>query len=386
MLARTMPSPDLRAPFPWFGGKSRAASLIWERFGEPTNYVEPFAGSLAVLLARPSDPKIETVNDLDCYLANVWRAIAWAPDEVAYWADWPVNEADLHARHRWLVDRVEFRQKVRSDPEYFDAKVAGWWIWGVCAWIGSGWCDTSRTVTDGAPARAKAFRDVPDQLPHIGAGGTGSSTTYGRGVHGKAMRNPPAKIPLLGGTKGTGVHRRGVLPDPSQELPEQLPHLPGGAAATDPAANYGKGIHGKGARSAILDTMQALAVRLRGVRVACGDFERILSDSITWRHGSTAVLLDPPYADGEDVYAEGGRSIFARAAAWAEEHGKDERLRICLCGYESTWAPPAGWSTVPWKAKGGYGSQRKDGANENSKRERLWFSPACLTRAQGSLF
>jgi site-specific DNA-adenine methylase len=40
----------MMAPFPWFGGKSRAAKLIWSRLGDVPNYVEPFAGSLAVLL------------------------------------------------------------------------------------------------------------------------------------------------------------------------------------------------------------------------------------------------------------------------------------------------------------------------------------------------
>ena len=68
-----------------------------------TNYVEPFAGSLAVLLGRPHAPRIETVNDLDCYLANFWRATSRDPEAVAVAADWPINEADLHARHRWLV-------------------------------------------------------------------------------------------------------------------------------------------------------------------------------------------------------------------------------------------------------------------------------------------
>ena len=56
----------LRAPFPWFGGKSRVAHIVWSHFGDVRNYVEPFAGSLAVLLGRPTEPKIETVNDLDC--------------------------------------------------------------------------------------------------------------------------------------------------------------------------------------------------------------------------------------------------------------------------------------------------------------------------------
>jgi hypothetical protein len=27
-----------------------------------------------------------------------------------------------------------------SDPDFFDPKVAGWWVWGQCLWIGSGWC------------------------------------------------------------------------------------------------------------------------------------------------------------------------------------------------------------------------------------------------------
>jgi len=55
----------LRAPFPWFGGKSRAAARVWAALGDVPNYVEPFAGSLAVLLARPHEPRVETVNDLD---------------------------------------------------------------------------------------------------------------------------------------------------------------------------------------------------------------------------------------------------------------------------------------------------------------------------------
>jgi hypothetical protein len=53
----------LRAPFPWFGGKARVAGLVWERFGDVRNYVEPFFGGGAVLLGRPSAPRIETVND-----------------------------------------------------------------------------------------------------------------------------------------------------------------------------------------------------------------------------------------------------------------------------------------------------------------------------------
>src|SRR5580704_17883390 len=92
----------VKAPFPWFGGKSKVANLVWDRFGDVQNYVEPFFGSGAILLSRPHDPGTETINDLDCMVANFWRALQNDPAAVAKHADNPVNEADQHARHLWL--------------------------------------------------------------------------------------------------------------------------------------------------------------------------------------------------------------------------------------------------------------------------------------------
>jgi hypothetical protein len=161
----------LKAPFPWFGGKSRAASEIWRRFGDVPNYVEPFAGSLAVLLMRPHKPRTETINDIDCYIANFWRAVANEPEKVADYADWPCNEADLHARHLWLLGRSEFRERMKSDPDYYDAKIAGWWVWGQCLWIGGGWCAArwyrDEEGTDSLPSRPDMRR------PDLTAGGKG---------------------------------------------------------------------------------------------------------------------------------------------------------------------------------------------------------------------
>jgi len=131
----------LRAPFPYFGGKSRAAHLIWPRLGNVPNYVEAFAGSLAVLLARPHMPLVETINDMDCMISNFWRSMVFDAEAVADYADWPVNEADLHARHLWLVSQEDFRERMKVDPDYYDPKIAGWWLWGRCAWIAGGWCD-----------------------------------------------------------------------------------------------------------------------------------------------------------------------------------------------------------------------------------------------------
>ena len=76
-----------KAPFPWFGGKSKAAELVWSLLGDVPHYCEPFFGSGAVLLNRPhpcNRPYFsETVNDLDGFVVNFWRAVTWAPDAVA---------------------------------------------------------------------------------------------------------------------------------------------------------------------------------------------------------------------------------------------------------------------------------------------------------------
>jgi len=131
----------LKAPFPYFGGKSKIASLVWQKLGKVSNYVEPFAGSLAVLLANPNPAKIETVNDKDYLIVNFWRAVSFAAEEVAKFADYPVTEADLHARHRWILSQIndDFKNKMDQDPHYFDAKIAGWWVWGIGASIGNNW-------------------------------------------------------------------------------------------------------------------------------------------------------------------------------------------------------------------------------------------------------
>jgi len=70
----------LKAPFPWFGGKSRVAPEVWARFGDVRNYVEPFFGSGAVLLGRPGGATgTETINDIDGFVANFWRALQADP-------------------------------------------------------------------------------------------------------------------------------------------------------------------------------------------------------------------------------------------------------------------------------------------------------------------
>lgn len=175
---------SLVAPFPYFGGKRAVATEIWSALGDVDHYIEPFAGSLATLLARPHRPRLETVNDADGLLVNAWRAIALAPDEVAHHADWPVSEPDLHARHAWLVERREsLTDRLSGDPDWHDAKAAGWWVWGASCWIGSGWCsgDGPWWPVEGVlrhrddAAGGTAGRGVNRKLPHLGDAGMGVS-------------------------------------------------------------------------------------------------------------------------------------------------------------------------------------------------------------------
>jgi hypothetical protein len=46
---------------------------------------------------------------------------------------------------------------------------------------------------------------------------------------------------------------------------------------------------------------------------------------------------------------------------------------------------PDDWQVFAWNAGEGFGGQA-DVRNGNGKKERLWFSPACIANEQGSLF
>jgi len=156
----------MKSPYPYFGGKSRIAELVWSRFGDVPNYVEPFFGSGAILLARPHAPKIETVNDMDAYLTNFWRALAADPDAVANWADNPVNELDLQSRHRWLKNQNI--ERMRADPDYYDVKIAGWWVWGISCWIGGGWCDKLHAKRPHLGNAGRGINRMNLGRPHLG--------------------------------------------------------------------------------------------------------------------------------------------------------------------------------------------------------------------------
>lgn len=70
-----------KPPFPYYGGKQMLADRISSLLPPHDQYVEPYAGSLAVFLAKPRSA-VEVINDLDQDLVHFWRTLRDHPDEL----------------------------------------------------------------------------------------------------------------------------------------------------------------------------------------------------------------------------------------------------------------------------------------------------------------
>lgn len=308
---------SLRSPFPYFGGKKEVAAEVWTRLGNVSHYLEPFFGSGAVLFGRPGQPGVETVNDLDGFVANAWRGIKHDAETVASFCDTPTNENDKHANHWWLISkRDSIVPRLEADPNWFDAEIAGRWIWGVCTWIGGFFCDGNGAwlVEDG-------------ELRYVGS--------KRRGGRPGIMR----QVPKL--NHGCGVTRRGVN---------------------------------------LRSWFAALQQRLRYVTVTCRSWEKLVTPSAIGTHESVGFFLDPPYHAGTgrdmDCYRCDSFDVADAVREWAIKAGEDKRFRIAVAGYEGEHVFP-GWSVLEWKARGGFGVARNE-EYSNNERERIWFSPGCL--------
>jgi 16S rRNA G966 N2-methylase RsmD len=190
----------------------------------------------------------------------------------------------------WTVDAAAgTRDRIGAelqDPDWpGDAKVAGWWLWGQCCWIGSGWCDWS-----GAARRQCREGDAGDWE------GADDATSAGMGIQ------------AIG----------------------QVPH----------AGNAGRGLMTSCGRSAMA-WLGKIADRLERVRITHGHWSRCLNSH--YGGNETAVFLDPPYRAYENLYGKTD-PVADEVAAWAKKNGN---LRIALCGHKGDYDLPD-WTAVEW--------------------------------------
>ena len=339
----------LTAPFPAVGGKATVADIVWPRLGDPNKYAEPFAFSAAMLLRRPTTPRLEVINDANYYVANFWRAVKCDPDAVTAHADYPIIEADVHARHAYMVqsaDAEAFRRRMADDPDYYDAKFAGWWCWGLSQWIAGAFCEYS--------SGRRPNRQRPGVILN--------------GVHKNiALKTCAERTEWL-----TGWMRR---------LADRLRTVTVCCGEWRRICDSPSTLHAQAPTAVFLDPPYALSVpRLQAwIEALETGGEGPAKDAGGNRAG--ALYANDAAQDVDKLVAE--------VHWWCRQRGADPRIRIALCGYEGEHdaLESLGWSVVAWKTQGGYSNQRKSGANENKYRERIWFSPACATgEVQRGLF
>jgi DNA adenine methylase len=111
-----MTAAPIRPPIGYFGSKTRVAPRLVDLMPAHRGYVEPYCGSLAVLLAKPRPSSFEVVNDLDEHLMTFWRVLREQEEQLEracaltphsrseYDAAWPIPDGldDLErARRVW---------------------------------------------------------------------------------------------------------------------------------------------------------------------------------------------------------------------------------------------------------------------------------------------
>lgn len=352
----------LKSPYPYFGGKGPVMQIAWQAMGwDVPVFLDPFMGSNAPLLHRPRwdewQPRHnehEIVNDLDGFIVNFWRAVQRDPEAVARYANAPVYESELHARHAWLVNQaseIDLPARLEGDPEYCHAKIAGYWVWGLSLWIGKGFASGKG-----------GWRVVDGRLRKVKQGGNGIS------------RQLPNLTSLQGVLRmGDGDGQRVASSEVNAKNIAEL-------VARMPSRRSGN----------VFQYMLQLAERMRDVKVLCGDWKRFVASksvcpALLYATGShwlktTAIFLDPPYNQNmrnDSLYTHESR-VSSDVRDWAIANGSNPYMRIVLCGYEGEHDMPPDWGCYAWSANGGYANHGDGRGKLNKRLERIWFSPHCL--------
>ncbi|MDD3029786.1 MAG: DNA adenine methylase [Alphaproteobacteria bacterium] len=143
------------------GAKWRIAGWIIESMPPHVGYLEPYAGSLAVLLnKRPS--RIETVNDLDGAIVRFFRTCRNHPDELA-------RVVSLTPWARMEYDMAEFDDENEVDDVEAARRflVRSWMAFGSCMSKKTGWRNTTGKQMNSGPDNPKLWMNLPERITAV---------------------------------------------------------------------------------------------------------------------------------------------------------------------------------------------------------------------------
>lgn len=317
-----------------------------------------------MLLAAPRIAPREVVADKNGLIINAWRALKYDPEQVAYWADMPTNHWELHSVHYWMIQWiVDNKDEIWHNPDFFDAKAAGRWLYGVSNWIGSNFGDETNMKKDKSPKEESRPNVISRGVQmHQKPNRDIRPTLCSRGVQ---IQRTPDSIPWA---STTTVGGRGVM--------TSRRNVPG---------SQGEIFYGDGSR--LVGWFTAIQQRLANVYVLNRDWQSAVTPAVLGlkkKNAKVAILMDPPYKTqirNKDLYASDidGTSdkVAEESYEWALQYG--ERYRICYAMHASDFPTPKGWISY----------EKSFGAHRDAKnrvQDQIIFSPACLEDDQMALF
>lgn len=214
----------MKPPISYFGSKRRLASWIVATMPAHRVYVEPFAGSAAVLFEKAPCTH-EILNDVDGNLVNFFRVLRSRPDDLEL-----ACRLSPYARDEWRAADLE-------DPSIDELERARrWWVlssqsFGQVAKVNTGWAtsiergsNNSRSVTN----RIARFLPAAERLATVAIENNDAVTVIRRydAPDGVIYCDPPylgsTRTSINGGRRPNGDYAHEFPDDQHRALAEAL--------------------------------------------------------------------------------------------------------------------------------------------------------------------